>query len=251
MSLCSKGKKTATLLPSKLILCMPKNKLDTVKIVEPPLGELTKKRPSFKKTCFTGCGCLLLLLAGAVAAFRIAVGAGPTTLSAVPKNFPATIPVYDKDAVLRITFISGRYKNRSMEIAAFFPKVILSSLLLTIQHDEQPKTPAGSADAVSLTRRLWSILASPVGDARDTVRIEWKNMDAEPNFVSSYYKKELLKKGYAIDEEKENKGTYTFSFSQGTTSGALLAQGEEEKRPGTDYAVLTVNFSGAVSSTKP
>ncbi|MBI5729455.1 MAG: hypothetical protein HY983_04440 [Candidatus Magasanikbacteria bacterium] len=229
---------------------MPKNKLDTVEIVEPPLGELTKKRSSFKRTCLTGCGCLLLFLIGAVVAFRIAVGTGPTTLGAVPKNFPESIPIYDKDTIDRITFISGRYKNRSMEIAAFFPKVILSSLLLTVQHDEQPKSPSGNTAAIPLTRRFWSILTAPVGDARDTVQIEWKNMDAEPGFVSSYYKKELLKKGYTIDEEKENKGTHTFSFSQGTTNGALLTQGEEEKRPGTDYAVLTVNFGSAAPSTK-
>lgn len=230
---------------------MSKNKLDTVEIVEPPLGELTKKRSSFKRTCFTGCGCLLLLLVAAVVAFRVAVGTGPTTLSAVPKNFPNDIPIYDKDTIDQITFISGRYKNRSMEIAAFFPKVILSSLLLTIQHNEQPKPqPGDSASAMSL-KRLWSILTAPVGDARDTVQIEWKNMDAEPSFVSSYYKKELLKKGYTIDEEKENRGTYTFSFSQNAISGALLAQGQEERQPGTDYAVLTVNFSSAPSSTQP
>ena len=150
---------------------MPKNKLDTVEIVEPPLGELTKKRSSFKRTCFTGCGCLLLLLIALVAAFRIAVGAGPTTLPTVPKNFPDTITIYDKDTIDRITFISGRYKNRSMEIAALFPKVILSSLLLTIQHDEQPKIQSDNMAAAPLTRRFWSMLTAPVGDARDTVQI--------------------------------------------------------------------------------
>lgn len=230
---------------------MSKNKLDTVEIVEPPLGELTKKHYPFRRTCLTGCGCLLLVIVGAVVAFRLIVGNGPTTLSTVPANFPSDIPIYDKDTIEQITFISGRYKDRSMEIAAFFPKIILSSILLTVQHNAQPQNLSASTSTIPLSRRLWSLITTPVGDTRDTVQIQWRNMDAAPSFVSSYYKKELLKKGYAIDEEKNDHGIYTFVFNQGTVSGALLAQGEEEQRPGTDYAVLTVNFSSTASSTQP
>lgn len=230
---------------------MRKNTIDDVEIVEPPLGELTKKRPTFKRTCFTGCGCLILILIGAVVAFRVAVGPGPTTLTVVPKNFPNTIPIYDRDTIERITFISGRYKNRSIEIASIFPKIILSSLLLTLQHNDQPRSAeTGPAEDISFTQRLWALLTTPVADSRDTVQIEWRNMDAAPSFVSSYYKKELAKKGYTIDDEKDDRhGTYTFSFSHDTVGGVLLAQGPEEQRPGTDYAVLTVNFVGTPTTT--
>ncbi len=227
---------------------MRRDIIDNVKVVEPPLQELGKRHSSFKRTCFTGCGCVLIFLIGAIVAVKLAVGPGPKTLRSVPDNFPKNIPVYDKDTIERITYISGQYKNRGMEIAAFFPKVILSPLLLTLNKDGS-EPPASATSTVlekqaATLRRVWQLIVTPVGDHRDTIQIEWRNMDAEPSFVFSYYKNELRKKGYKIDAESEGRGTRQFSFSHADgTSGALYVKSEEEVRPGTDYAALTVNLS--------
>ena len=92
-------------------------------------------------------------------------------------------------------------------------------------------------------RGLWKLITTPVGDHRDTVQIEWKNIDAEPSFVISYYRKELGKSGYTVDLVSEGQGVKQFSFSKPTgASGALFVQGDETLKPGTDYAALTVNI---------
>lgn len=223
---------------------MRKNAIDNVEIVEPPIGELTKQRSGFKRACFTGCGCVVLLIILAIIGIRLFMGPGPQTVKNVPGNFPADIPVYDKDNIDSITVISGKYKNRGIEIAAFFPKVILSPLLISLNKDnnDSASTTAFAREAGTL-KNLWKVITAPVGDNRDTVQIEWKSLNAEPGFVISYYKKELTKNGFQIDVESSGRGTKQFSFSRADgINGSLLAEGDAEKRPGTDYAILTVNL---------
>ena len=217
--------------------------INNVEIVEPPIGELTKKYSAFstiKRACVTGCGCLVIVIIGIIIFLRLALGNGPEILKKVPDNFPADIPVYDQDNVERITFVSGKYKNRGIEIAAFFPKIILSPLFLTLNKDGQSNNDTGRLSSVT---NLWKIISAPVSDHRDTVQIEWQNQDADPAFIINYYKTELKKKDYKIDVESEGKNVRQFSFSKDGITGSLYAQSEEEIRPGTDYAVLTVNLA--------
>jgi len=225
--------------------------INNVEIVEPPIGELTKKYSTFstiKRTCFTGCGCLVLLIIGIIIFMRVALGSGPQTLKKLPDNFPNDIPVYDRDNVEQITFVSGKYKNRGIEIAAIFPKIILSPLLITLNKDNKNNN---NTDRFTSVKNLWGIISAPVSDHRDTVQIEWKNLDAEPSFIINYYKTELNKEGYTKDQESESRATRQFSFSKGDITGSIYVEGDEEKKPGTDYVVLLVNLSpDANSATK-
>ena len=167
--------------------------INNVEIVEPPIGELTKRYSAFsaiKRTCFTWCGCLVLLLIGIIIFLRVALGSGPETLKKIPDNFPNNIPIYDKDNIEQITFVSGKYKNRGIEIAAFFPKIILSPLFLTLNKNEQSSDDTGKLSSV---KNLWKIISAPVSDHRDTLQIEWRNLDAMPSFITNYYKMELKK----------------------------------------------------------
>jgi hypothetical protein len=215
--------------------------LDSVEIVEPPIGELTKKYSAFssiKRACFTGCGCLFFLIIGIIIFIRLALGSGPQTLSSVPANFPTDIPVYDQDNIEQITFISGKYKNRGIEIAAFFPKIILSPLLVTLDKNPQNKSDTGKLSAVT---SLWKMISTPVSDHRDIVQIEWKNLAPNhPFFIIDYYKTELKKQSYNIDVESEGEGVEQFSFSKNAITGSMYAQ----RDPGqsSEYAVLTVNL---------
>ena len=222
---------------------MRKN-IDNVEIVEPPIGELSKKYSTFstiKRTCLAGCGCLVFLIIIGIILMRVSMGSGPETLKQVPANFPTDIPIYDKDNIERITFISGKYKNRGVEIAAFFPKIILSPLFLSLDKN-QPQRNSNENKFVSSAKSLWRIIRSPVSDHRDTVQIEWKNLDAEPMFIINYYKIELGKQKYKIDLESEGRDVRQFSFSKDDISGSMYVQGDEEAKPGTDYAVLTVSI---------
>ncbi len=214
--------------------------INNVEIVEPPIGELTKKYSAFsaiKRACLTGCGCLVFVIIAVIIIIRLVMGSGPTTLKSVPENFPSDIPVYDPDRIEQITFISGKYKNRGIEIAALFPKIILSPLLVTLDKGSQNNI---TADKNTSIKNLWNTISAPVSDHRDTVQIEWRKLDAEPPYVITYYKTELQKESYKIDVESEGDNVQQFSFSKGEVSGSMYVQGPPGQ--GSDYAVLTVNL---------
>lgn len=216
---------------------MVRRNFDNIEIIEPPLGELTKKH-SYKRTCFTGCGCFIFIIVAVIIGLKIYIGPGPQMLKNVPANFPEDIVIYDKDAIDQITSISGKYKNRGIEIAAFFPKVILSPLLMKKNPDpNNPNAPQNKQ------RSFWDVISTPVSDHRDTIQVEWRNMDADPNFLISYYKKEFRKNNYAIDVESAGQAVQQFSFSrEDGITGSLYAEGGTNAHPGTEYAILTINL---------
>lgn len=219
---------------------MVRRNLDDIQIVEPPLEELTKKH-SHKRACFFGCLFIVFLIISGIIGLRFYLGSGPEALKAVPKNFPEDIPLYDKSNIEQITFIPGKYKDRGLEIATFIPKILLSPLIMRLG-DNATGTP-NTAEKQSYWGGLRKIIATPLGDHRDTIQIEWSNIDVDYNFVASYYKKELLKKNFTIEIESEGEGIKQFSFQrQDNVSGSLYARKRSDGGAGTGYMILTVNL---------
>ena len=218
---------------------MPKPKLDDIEIVEPPIEELSKKRGGFLKACFTSCLLLVLVVVLAIVGLRLSMGAGPKTLKNVPANFPTDIPIYDRDNVNNITFISGKYKTRGIAIASVFPKLILSPIVSKFN----PGASTTTAEQGSF-KNLWKVITTPETDIHDTVQIEWDNLDTSNSFFVSYYKSELKKKQFTIDVESEGQGVRQFSFTHSAdgTSGSVYARASSTDKNRTEYALLTVNL---------
>ena len=213
---------------------MRRNIIDNVEIKEPPIEELSRRRSGWKRSCFTGCGCIVFFIIIIAVLIRISMGPGPQTLKQVPENFPKDIPVYDTDNIESITYISGKYKNRGIEIAAFFPKIILSPIFLATDKKEKQDTPT--------LKRMWQIISTPVGDYRDIVQIEWTDLDADQSFVVAYYKKELQKKDYKIDIESEGQNIQQFTFSKGEITGSFYTENSPDIKKGTGHATMTINL---------
>jgi hypothetical protein len=206
--------------------------IDSIEIVEPPIEELTKKR-SWKGACFTSCLFLIILAVAAVISIRVYVGPGPRTSSSVPSNFPADIPIYDKDNIESISMISARYKERGLGIATILPKIVLAPIF----YNSDNSTGGGSFQSI------WNAVSTPKGDYRDSVQIEWRGINANPDFVIGYYKKELKKKNFKIDIESEGKKVQQFSFSrEDGLDGSIFVQVDDEKKSGTDYMIMTLNL---------
>lgn len=230
---------------------MTKLSPDTVEIVEPPIEELTKRPSVWKRACALGCGGVLIVLIAFFVIVKLAIGPGPSTLRTVPDNFPASIPLYDKDNIDLITFIPGRYKSRAFEIAAIFPKIILAPLFLSLQSNgSNSVSTAANSDGRSVLNRFWQVITTPVSDAHDTVQIEWRNIDADPQFVYNYYRNELKKKNYNIDSETIENHFRQFTFSNDSgVIGSLMVNDNTEIKPGTDYALLIVSLPPTVANT--
>jgi len=209
---------------------MRKN-IEDIEIKEPPIEELKKKSSCLKRSCTTGCGCIFIFIIGSLVLLKFASGPQSKELRTVPENFPKNIPVYDKDSVEKIRFTPGGENNKTKEIAAFFPKLILSPILMTFGENKMNLT----------WDNFLKFMQENKIDKRDTVEIDWKNLPAEPTFVEKYYLSELKKANYTITTSTENLGLLQFSFSKEDVDGVFYAEDNAEIK-GTDFLSLTVKL---------
>ena len=217
---------------------MRRDIIKDVEIKEPPIEELTRKYSAFstiKRTCLGGCGCLVFLLIILAVVLKFFIGTGPQEIKTTPDNFPSEIPIYDQENIETITFISGKYKNRVVEIAAIFPKIILSPLLIALEKDSNETT-----SKTYTLKNFWEIINTPVSDQKDIIKIRWSGLKAEPEFVYSYYKTELEKQNYKIEIESQGNNTKQFSFDDGAVNGSFYLQMINTSL--INHAILTVNY---------
>ena len=229
-----------------LIMRIREEAIKDVEIVEPPIQELAKKNRWMGKACLSNCGCLLLSVAFIIIGARLFVGQGPKTIKALPSDFPKAVPVYNEYNIEKITYTSGRYKARAMEIAAFFPKIILSPIFInTAKTDRQTSDQLGQRE--NMGRELWRVLTKPVGDDRDTVQIEWRRVPSDIKSLILYYQNKLTEAGFTIDEKNKGNDYEQFSFSRNDgISGAVSARkNSTDQEKIIDYGFLIVNYPGS------
>jgi hypothetical protein len=218
---------------------MRRDIIKNVEIKEPPLEELTRKYSTFssiKRNCLGGCGCLLFLIIILILILKFAIGVGPKNLSTVPTDFPVGIPVYDEEQIDSITYISGTYKNRVIEIAALFPKIILTPLISALDKDSTSDNQESSN-----FKDMWKIINAPVSDRRDVIKIKWKDLNTDPSFLYSYYLTELKKNEYKVTTESKTKNEKQFSFSKDSITGSIHVKSNDENTK-TQVANLIVNY---------
>lgn len=209
--------------------------IEQIEIKEPPIQELGKKRSCLKRTCFTGCGYIVIFIIASVLLLKFAAGPRTKKLDDVPNNFPESIPLYDSDNIQEINFTSGKEKGRILEIAAFVPKLILSPIILGL--DKNTET---NIKKTNTWKNFVDIMKEPVVDHRDITIVEWTEMPAEPWFVQSYYETELKRFNYITERDNEKDGAVRrLNFELNEVEGILYVE-DDPGRNGTDYVSLTV-----------
>lgn len=220
--------------------------IDKIEIQEPPMQEFKKQRSCLKRACFTSCGCLVFFLIGALLILKFTSGPRVKELKSTPPNFPADITIYDKDDISKITVISGEERGRALETIAYVPKLILSPIFLVLEKKfpVRKENPEGRIEQKTTWESFVSLMKEPVADHRDKAQIEWTELPAESRFVYNYYKDELEKAGFAINEASDKDNVRQFAFSLDDTEGVLYITDDAQK-PGTDFVSLTVNIGSA------
>ena len=224
---------------------MRKN-IEQIEIKEPPIQEITKRKSCARRSCTTGFGCIFIFLVAALLLLKFAAGPNVKNLKEVPDNFPAEVPVYDKDNITKITFISGKDKNRVLELAAFIPKLILSPIILVLDNNIETKREVDDKGNVSIKKDAdwkdwWRLIQEPVADDRDIVQIEWTGLSAEPRFIYKYYENELEKSDYEIQQLSYEDTKKEFNFQLGEIEGIIYIEDVIEEN-GTDFVSLTINI---------
>lgn len=227
-----------------------RRKIEPIEIKEPPIQELKKKRKSCtKRTCATGCGCIVFLIFASLILLKFIAGPRVKELKELPANFPPDVPIYDEDEIKTINFISGRQKSRGLEIAAFIPKIILSPIILIFDDDIKKEEVTNDDGNIKIKKKTsWKdfidLMKEPITDQRDQIQIEWNYLTAEPTFIQEYFKNKLEQAGYQIKVTTNNQTKKQFSFinKEKNIEGVLYITDEPTDK-GTDYLSITINIS--------
>ncbi len=210
--------------------------IDDVEIVEPPLQELKQKGSFFKRTCLFGCSFFFIIAIALVVLVRLFLGSAPNNNKEFPKFFPtALIPIYDRDSVEEIYTIPEKYQKRREEIAHLFSNNPIKNQSSTFY----------------FLKQLWKEAQVPPDQYATTIVITWSKLDAEPHFITNYYKNELQKRNFEITTSSDEKNNLSFSFNGHNLNGTFEARPSAYKKSGTDKATLSVTIPYYQQSTNP
>lgn len=208
-----------------------------VLIQEPPIQEIGKRRSCLKRTCITGCGCIVLFIIGIIAILQFVGGPRAVERTELPVTITEQIPLYDQDALSQIEYIPGVEKNRLLEIAAIIPKLFLSPIILTV--DEQFKS---QTEGSGTWERLRTLIEEPIGDHRDTYTLVWSDLSATPTFIVDFYSRQLKRNGFTIfGQGRGTNGERTFEFKRGQYEGTFTLQNSKQSS-GTDHLEITITL---------
>ena len=220
--------------------------IDHVEIQEPPLQEIQKKRSCLRRSCLTGCAGIIFFLIIATLFLRFFVISQPKELKILPTDFPSAIPLYDKDAIKRITFISGKQKSRTTELVAVLAEMTLSPILSLLDPEKQfsPRLD-DKGNIIPVKRASWKklarVLTSSQADRRDVIHIEWTELDAEPKFLEEYFGSGFKKEGFIVTIPSYATSARQFGFSNSLSAGTVYIE-DNNTKTGTDYLSLTVSL---------
>lgn len=224
---------------------MPR-RADDIEIQDPPLEELSKQHSCLRRTCFSCLSFVLVLLAISLLILKFTLGPKTKTLKTMPAAIARTLPIYDPDNMVSITLTAGSERSRGVEMAAFIPKLVIAPIILTLDRDNnfirmyRPDLENEIKRSQSGWEKFLIFMKAPVGDHRDQVRIDWKSLPADANFIREYYDTELKKRGFIIESPSETDTIKQFTFAKDTIQGSIYIE-DNPSTPETDAVSMTVN----------
>lgn len=221
-------------------------RIDDIEIKEPPMEELSKKHSCFRRTCLSCCSFIFVIIIASLALLKFTTGPRVTELKKLPDNFAKIVPLYDKENIETITLTAGAERGQTMEKIAYLPKLIIVPLLLKLDKQNyyisqfRPNIGEQLLKTEKFRDKVLLLMKEPVGDHRDALKIEWRKLTADAEFIERYYRAELERKKFKIETVSASANITQFSFGVGDIDGAVYIE-DDPATPNTDLVILNVN----------
>lgn len=217
-----------------------------INIQEPPVTELKKQRSCLKRSCVTGCGCIVFFFFGILILLNLLTGSGTHEVKDVPEAFPTDIVVYDAERIDTIHVSDHAVRGELANIFAIVPKAFLVSTYMVLG-DATPTSirsyyDTATVENTSTFNTFWRLMQEPLTPESEQIVLTWRELAAEPRFVQEYYVNALETAGYTITVTANTQTRRQLLFEKTPYIGSLLIRDTSPESKGTDYVEITVSL---------
>jgi hypothetical protein len=146
------------------------------------------KGKSWWQACLIGCSLLFIaVLVSGYFILQFLTGPPAQSLTSLPKDYPADLPLFQIEKASSITLVSGR--SRSMVLDIFSAPVKLLA-----------KIPGNTTTTGAETQKVKDILEGYSSGLKnsDSVTVTWKNLEATRQALLEYYGKLFKSAGMTV-----------------------------------------------------
>ncbi len=220
---------------------------EDVIIQEPPIQELSRQYSCLRRSCFSCLSVVLVILAVSLLILKFTLIPAARELKKAPPSVSESIPLYDQENLVKITVLPGADRSRAVEAAAWIPKAIVAPFFIALDKDQsflKKQYPSSTTDIAkaSWKEKFHLFLEAPIGDHRDEITLEWKDIGADTKFITEYYIEELNKRGYVIMAPGQTERVIQYTFSRTDLDGSLFIE-NDPATPSTDTMIIKIQTS--------
>lgn len=217
-----------------------------INIQEPPVTELKKQRSCLKRSCVSGCGCIVIFFIAILVLLNLVTGSGFTEVKDVPEFFPADIDLYEAERIDVIKVSDAPVRGGIANVVAIVPKVFLVSTYMVLG-DNAPSSIESYYDSVELEpasrwSTFWRLMKEPITPNTRRIEMTWTHLPAEPRFIQEYYQTTLESAAFIITPTAESTARRQLLFEKDDQIGSVIIRDNSPDTAGTDYVQLTVSI---------
>ncbi len=196
------------------------------------VGERARSGRPWWQLCCGGClFAILAIIVGVFILIQTLAGGGVSHQLTLPSNFPSQVVPFRMDLAQSIDYFKGENKSKMLR-TIYAPIKLLNQL--TGRSAQNASIAASTANGVSAFG----------ADVRhiDSVTITWKNLQASPSEVITYYTNQFRKVGLTVSQTQNNtkEGEAVTGIEQGLFVHLALTG---EAKTSVDKVVLVVSYS--------
>lgn len=217
-----------------------------VNIQEPPVSELKKQRSCLKRSCTSGCGCIVLFFVGILVLLNLLTGSGFKEVKDVPDTFPEGIELYEMERIDSISVSDKPVRGGVANAIAIVPKAFLASTYLMLG-DSSPGMIGSYYDTVTFEaesnwHRFWRLMKEPLTPESEQIELVWRDLPAEPRFIQEFYTTTFESNAYDITVTANTAARRQIMFEHNEYIGSVLIRDNTPDIKGTDFVQFTISL---------
>ena len=215
-----------------------------VEVKDPAVKELQEDRSCLRRSCTKGCFFIVVLFVIFLGILKFTASSHIKTVEKIPNNFPQEVPIYDEDNIEKIILSSENNNSFLSKSAKIIPKFLIVSTYLALGKNSPKELEnylqiSNKVQKQGKISQFMYLMKTPTKEQKDRIKIYWKNLQADPDYLSDFYITNLENKGFSVNKSKEDINKTRITFNKDNVVGNVYIE-DKNTQQNTHKMILTV-----------